>query len=121
MRGKRKRAGGPAAPRCGPQIPCSPVPPLPSPPRPRPQESTNSPIPGNDGVPDPIPLQLRKAICVYEAGKVQAHAGGCAGQGQEQEQEQEQEQGQGQAGSWGGAVGPANSLPQSAPACLPPC
>lgn len=33
------------------------------------QEMTNSPLPGNEGVPDPIPAQLRKAICVYEAGK----------------------------------------------------
>eukprot|EP00877_Chromochloris_zofingiensis_P008651 jgi/Chrzof1/4039/Cz13g18040.t1 len=33
------------------------------------QELTNSPIPGDAGVPDPIPPALRKAIAVYEAGK----------------------------------------------------
>jgi hypothetical protein len=31
-------------------------------------------MPGNEGVPDPIPPQLRKAICVYEAGKVRRMA-----------------------------------------------
>ena len=34
-------------------------------------EMTNSPKPGQDaGVPNPIPAMLRKAIAVYEAGKV---------------------------------------------------
>lgn len=33
------------------------------------QENTGSPLPGDEGVPDPIPPQLRRAICVYEAGK----------------------------------------------------
>ena len=61
--------------------PKTPHPPPPLPPPHCPQESTNSPLPGNDGVPDPIPPQLRKAICVYEAGKVRARGGGWGGWG----------------------------------------